>query len=91
MILRHFCSKYVELFDTVVLILRKKPVIFLHSYHHVVMLTVTWSWLDGKWIAGSWYFKKLLYFRLGILFLKECNVQILNSEFNQFFKVVRAG
>lgn len=35
-------SKYIELFDTVILILRKKPVSFLHWYHHTTVLAYTW-------------------------------------------------
>ena len=36
-------SKIVELGDTVFLILRKRPVIFLHWYHHVSVLLFTWT------------------------------------------------
>ena len=36
-------SKVVELGDTVFLILRKRPVIFLHWYHHVSVLLFTWT------------------------------------------------
>ena len=35
-------SKYIELFDTVILILRKKPLSFLHWYHHTTVLAYTW-------------------------------------------------
>lgn len=35
-------SKYIELFDTVILILRKKNVSFLHWYHHTTVLVYTW-------------------------------------------------
>mmetsp|Transcript_53795 Transcript_53795/g.131834 ORF Transcript_53795/g.131834 Transcript_53795/m.131834 type:complete len:268 (-) Transcript_53795:16-819(-) len=37
--------KYYELLDTVLLVLRKKPVIFLHEYHHAATLVLTWSQL----------------------------------------------
>jgi len=38
-----FClSKYIELIDTVFLILRKRTVEFLHWYHHTTVLVYTW-------------------------------------------------
>lgn len=35
-------SKYLELVDTLLLILRKRPVNFLHWYHHTTVLIYTW-------------------------------------------------
>lgn len=35
-------SKYLELLDTVFLILEKKEIIFLHWYHHTTVLAYTW-------------------------------------------------
>ena len=35
-------SKYVELFDTAFMIVRRKPVSFLHWYHHTSVLAYTW-------------------------------------------------
>ncbi|CAL8091681.1 unnamed protein product [Orchesella dallaii] len=36
------CSKFVELGDTVLIVLRKRPLVFLQWYHHVVTLIVCW-------------------------------------------------
>eukprot|EP00696_Hemimastix_kukwesjijk_P002067 gnl/Hemi2/12527_TR4271_c0_g1_i1.p1 gnl/Hemi2/12527_TR4271_c0_g1~~gnl/Hemi2/12527_TR4271_c0_g1_i1.p1 ORF type:complete len:282 (-),score=83.76 gnl/Hemi2/12527_TR4271_c0_g1_i1:82-927(-) len=35
-------SKFAELFDTFFLVFRKKPIIFLHWYHHVTVLLYCW-------------------------------------------------
>ncbi len=53
-----FClSKVPELVDTLFLILRKKPVIFLHWYHHfITLLYCWWGWASqtptGRTFAG---------------------------------------
>eukprot|EP00923_Selenidium_pygospionis_P003564 GHVN01005629.1.p1 GENE.GHVN01005629.1~~GHVN01005629.1.p1 ORF type:complete len:322 (+),score=10.82 GHVN01005629.1:283-1248(+) len=36
-------SKYFELIDTAFIVLRKKPLSFLHWYHHVTVLLYTWD------------------------------------------------
>ena len=35
-------SKIIELDDTVFIVLRKQPLIFLHWYHHITVLVYTW-------------------------------------------------
>ncbi|KAL5033000.1 hypothetical protein RTP6_001025 [Batrachochytrium dendrobatidis] len=42
----YYLSKFIELFDTIILILKKKPVIFLHWYHHSIVMLMVWSWLQ---------------------------------------------
>jgi len=37
-----YLSKMYEFIDTAILILRKKPLIFLHVYHHVITLLLCW-------------------------------------------------
>jgi fatty acid elongase 3 len=44
-----YCSKILELVDSYLLALRKKPLILLHVYHHMVMVWVCWCGLHGKW------------------------------------------
>jgi len=54
----YFClSKIPELLDTVFIVLRKRPLIFLHYYHHVATLMYCWdAWgtqvQNGGWFAG---------------------------------------
>eukprot|EP00698_Gefionella_okellyi_P005247 TRINITY_DN14786_c0_g1_i1.p1 TRINITY_DN14786_c0_g1~~TRINITY_DN14786_c0_g1_i1.p1 ORF type:complete len:304 (-),score=37.68 TRINITY_DN14786_c0_g1_i1:84-995(-) len=45
-------SKFVELGDTIFLVLRKKPVIFLHWYHHITVLAFCWFALVAQYPAG---------------------------------------
>lgn len=40
-----YVSKFYELLDTVVIRLKKRPLIFLHYYHHAIVIAMTWSWL----------------------------------------------
>jgi len=44
-------SKIPELIDTVFIVIRKKPLIFLHWYHHVTVLLFCWSAYSTR--AGS--------------------------------------
>eukprot|EP00824_Muranothrix_gubernata_P016537 TRINITY_DN34149_c0_g1_i1.p1 TRINITY_DN34149_c0_g1~~TRINITY_DN34149_c0_g1_i1.p1 ORF type:complete len:259 (+),score=37.37 TRINITY_DN34149_c0_g1_i1:85-777(+) len=47
-----YLSKYWELLDTVFLVLRKKPLTFLHVYHHAVVLIVCWLACHDMIIMG---------------------------------------
>ncbi|CAI2166284.1 17373_t:CDS:2 [Funneliformis geosporum] len=42
----YYLSKFDELLDTVILVLKKKPIIFLHWYHHAIVILMVWSWLE---------------------------------------------
>ena len=48
-------SKFVELFDTAFMIVRRKPVSFLHWYHHTSVLAYTWFAVVVGFCPG-WYF-----------------------------------
>ncbi|KAI6242629.1 GNS1 SUR4 membrane protein domain containing protein [Aphelenchoides fujianensis] len=44
-------SKGAELCDTLFIVLRKRPLIFLHWYHHFAVLIVTWH--GAQWIISA--------------------------------------
>jgi len=48
-------SKVLELGDTVFIILRKQPLIFLHWYHHATVLFVTWFSYEDYGATGRWF------------------------------------
>jgi len=49
-----YLSKFYELVDSYLLVLKKKPLIFLHVWHHFIMPYVIWSGLHGKWCMALW-------------------------------------
>jgi len=49
-----YLSKYYEFIDSYLLVLKKKPLIFLHVFHHFVMPYVCWAGLEGKWCMALW-------------------------------------
>jgi elongation of very long chain fatty acids protein 6 len=48
-------SKFPELFDTFFIVLRKRPLIFLHWYHHVTVLLFCWQSLVSESPAGLYF------------------------------------
>ncbi|KAF6017453.1 ELOVL6 [Bugula neritina] len=48
-------SKIIELGDTVFIVLRKQPLIFLHWYHHITVLLYTWYSFTEKSSHGRWF------------------------------------
>eukprot|EP01119_Soliformovum_irregulare_P002591 TRINITY_DN12839_c0_g1_i1.p1 TRINITY_DN12839_c0_g1~~TRINITY_DN12839_c0_g1_i1.p1 ORF type:complete len:307 (-),score=47.61 TRINITY_DN12839_c0_g1_i1:239-1159(-) len=49
-----YLSKFYELLDSFLLVLKKKPLLFLHVFHHTVMPAVCWAGLEGKWTMALW-------------------------------------
>uniref|UniRef100_A0A914MN91 Elongation of very long chain fatty acids protein n=1 Tax=Meloidogyne incognita TaxID=6306 RepID=A0A914MN91_MELIC len=48
-------SKIAEFGDTVFLLLRKRPLIFLHWFHHAVVLIYSWHSATELTAAGRWF------------------------------------
>lgn len=48
-------SKIPELVDTIFIVLRKKPLIFLHWYHHVTVLMYCWNAYETRTGSGLWF------------------------------------
>ncbi|CAD2219302.1 beta-ketoacyl-CoA synthase [Angomonas deanei] len=68
-------SKIPEMLDTVFLVLQKKPLVFLHWYHHITVMLYCWhSWISvvpsGIWFTTMNYFvHTVMYF---YYFLASC-------------------
>mmetsp|Transcript_10816 Transcript_10816/g.19101 ORF Transcript_10816/g.19101 Transcript_10816/m.19101 type:complete len:370 (-) Transcript_10816:78-1187(-) len=48
-------SKFPELFDTAFIVLRKKPLMFLHWYHHITVLLYCWQSYTTQNAAGIYF------------------------------------
>ncbi|EGC28573.1 hypothetical protein DICPUDRAFT_159984 [Dictyostelium purpureum] len=49
-----YISKFYELLDTVIIVLKKKPLIFLHVYHHCIVVWLCWYFLYSGWNLQLW-------------------------------------
>lgn len=80
-------SKIPELLDTVFLILLKKPVIFLHWYHHITVLLYCWNSYVTESSAGLWFaamnysvhFVMYMYFYLQIAFPAKASKVVVSG------------
>ena len=49
----YYQSKFYELLDTVIIVLKKRPLTFLQTFHHVSVMYLVWSWMDSGY-TQSW-------------------------------------
>jgi elongation of very long chain fatty acids protein 6 len=64
-------SKIPELIDTVFIILRKKPLLFLHWYHHATVLTYCWCAYSLRTGSGI-FFATMNYGVHGLMYAYYC-------------------
>jgi len=50
----YYASKYYELADTVIIVLKKNPLTVLQMWHHVSVLMLTWLWQNSGWSLCWW-------------------------------------
>jgi len=48
-----FLTKFYELLDTVIIVLKKRPIIFLHVYHHAITVALVFVMLTNE-VAVQW-------------------------------------
>uniref|UniRef100_A0A6B2LGW9 Elongation of fatty acids protein n=1 Tax=Arcella intermedia TaxID=1963864 RepID=A0A6B2LGW9_9EUKA len=48
-------SKFMEFGDTIFLIAKKKPIDFLHWYHHLTVMFYTWGSVANRNSLGQWF------------------------------------
>ncbi|EGG18483.1 GNS1/SUR4 family protein [Cavenderia fasciculata] len=49
----YFISKFYEFLDTIIIVLKKKPLIFLHIWHHSIVVLIVWTWLPEGIAYGN--------------------------------------
>ena len=50
----YYLSKFIELIDTVILVLKKLPLTVLHTFHHGVVVIMVWTWIEWGWGLTFW-------------------------------------
>lgn len=75
-------SKIPELVDTVWLVLKRRPVIFLHWYHHITVLLYCWHSYSKRIGSGLW-FATMNYFVHFIMYFYYFLSQASKSRFNK--------
>ncbi|KAI9913503.1 hypothetical protein PsorP6_005700 [Peronosclerospora sorghi] len=87
-------SKVPELVDTVFIVLRKKPLIFLHWYHHITVLLYCWHAFGTRSAIGT-YFVAMNYSVHAVMyfyyFLMACGYRPRWARFVTMFQLSQMG
>ncbi|EGC39291.1 hypothetical protein DICPUDRAFT_52726 [Dictyostelium purpureum] len=43
----YFVSKFYEFIDTLIIVLKRRQLIFLHIWHHAIVVLIVWTWLPS--------------------------------------------
>jgi len=95
-----YLSKYYEFIDTIILILRKKPITFLHSFHHFITAWLCWLGIyDQQGIQWSFLLLNgsvhvfMYYYYLAVSFNKDLwwKKYITTMQIIQFFLDLSMG
>ncbi|NXF42720.1 ELOV6 protein, partial [Oceanites oceanicus] len=76
-------SKLLELGDTMFIVLRKKKLIFLHWYHHVSTLIVTWYGYKDMVAGGGWL--AVLNFSVHVVMYSYYAMRAAGFQVSRFF------
>eukprot|EP01096_Ripella_sp_DP13-Kostka_P013884 TRINITY_DN6121_c0_g1_i1.p1 TRINITY_DN6121_c0_g1~~TRINITY_DN6121_c0_g1_i1.p1 ORF type:complete len:304 (+),score=140.88 TRINITY_DN6121_c0_g1_i1:246-1157(+) len=49
----YYLTKFYEYLDTVILVLNRRPLIFLHVYHHMIVPFMVWTWIRSDNILSA--------------------------------------
>lgn len=88
-------SKAFELFDTVLLILRKRELIFLHWYHHLTVLMYVWYFMaefpsNSRWFSTINYsIHAIMYTYYTIIVLKVVHIPKIISMFVTSLQIIQ--